>query len=105
MEYLEGRSLGALLASEGALPPAHALAIAAQIADALAASHEHGVVHRDLKPDNVFLVRRGEDASYVKVLDFGLAKLARDNDDAGAGSSPGIVMGTPHYMSPEQLPR
>jgi len=102
MEYLEGRSLGALLASEGALPPARALGIAAQIADALAASHEHGVVHRDLKPDNVFLVRRGEDACYVKVLDFGLAKLARDDGGADPGSRPGTVLGTPHYMSPEQ---
>ncbi|HVU49669.1 MAG TPA: serine/threonine-protein kinase, partial [Polyangia bacterium] len=101
MEYLEGRTLAALLATDAPLPPARALAIAAQIADALAASHERGVVHRDVKPDNVFLVRRGEDASYVKVLDFGLAKLARD-DAALPGSRPGIVMGTPHYMSPEQ---
>jgi serine/threonine protein kinase len=101
MEYLEGRTLGALLDAEAPLPPARALAIAAQIADALAASHAHGVVHRDVKPDNVFLVRRGDDRSYVKVLDFGLAKLAR-GADAGPGSRPGIVMGTPHYMSPEQ---
>jgi serine/threonine-protein kinase len=101
MEYLDGRTLAALLAAEAPLATARALAIAAQIADALAASHASGVVHRDVKPDNVFLVRRGDDASYVKVLDFGLAKLARD-DAAGPGSRPGIVMGTPHYMSPEQ---
>jgi serine/threonine-protein kinase len=101
MEYLEGRPLSVLLAREAPLPPARAVSIAAQIADALAASHSHGVVHRDLKPDNVFLVRRGEDAAFVKVLDFGLAKLVHD-DNASPGSRPGIVMGTPHYMSPEQ---
>jgi serine/threonine protein kinase len=102
MEYLEGRTLTALLAREAPLPPARALAIAAQIADALAASHARGVVHRDLKPDNVFLVRRGEDASFVKVLDFGLAKLLNDDGPVGPDSRPGIVMGTPYYMSPEQ---
>jgi serine/threonine-protein kinase len=101
MEYLDGHPLSALLAREAPLPAARAVSIAAQIADALAASHAHGVVHRDLKPDNIFLVRRGDDAAFVKVLDFGLAKLLHDGD-AGLGSRPGIVMGTPHYMSPEQ---
>jgi serine/threonine-protein kinase len=102
MEYLEGRTLTALLAREAPLASARALAIAAQIADALSASHAHGVVHRDLKPDNVFLVRRGEDPSFVKVLDFGLAKLLTGDGPVTPDSRPGIVMGTPYYMSPEQ---
>ncbi len=102
MEYLVGRTLSELVAREAPLPPARALAIAAQIADALAASHAHGVVHRDLKPDNVFLVARGGDAAFVKVLDFGLAKLLDGEGAAAHDTRAGIVMGTPYYMSPEQ---
>jgi serine/threonine-protein kinase len=102
MEYLEGRSLAELVAREAPLPPARALAIAAQIADALAASHAHGVIHRDLKPDNIFLVARGPDPDFVKVLDFGLAKLMNADGPATWESRAGIVMGTPYYMSPEQ---
>jgi serine/threonine-protein kinase len=104
MEYLDGRTLSEAIAREAPMPPSHALAIAAQIADALAASHARGVVHRDLKPDNVLLIRRGDEATFVKVLDFGLAKLARGEGCGAAApdARPGIVMGTPHYMSPEQ---
>jgi serine/threonine-protein kinase len=94
MEFLAGEPLSALLAREGPLAPGRAVAVALQIADALAACHDKGVVHRDLKPDNVFLVRD----DFVKVLDFGIAKLAsaRPNTDRG------MVVGTPAYMAPEQ---
>jgi serine/threonine protein kinase len=102
MEYLEGGPLSDLIAREAPLPPARALAIAAQIADALAASHAHGVIHRDLKPENIFLVSRGEDGAFVKVLDFGLAKLVDGGDLAPHETRAGVVMGTPYYMSPEQ---
>jgi serine/threonine-protein kinase len=103
MEYLEGRALSDLIAAEAPFAPERALRIAAQIADALAASHTHGVIHRDLKPENVFLVTRGEDSSFVKVLDFGLAKLVHEQDRLRATETrPGVVMGTPYYMSPEQ---
>jgi serine/threonine-protein kinase len=102
MEYLEGRALSDLIAREAPLPPARALAIAAQIADALAASHDHGVIHRDLKPENIFLVTRGEETSFVKVLDFGLAKLLNEERAAPHETRRGLVMGTPYYMSPEQ---
>jgi serine/threonine-protein kinase len=102
MEYLEGVALAELIAREAPLAPERALAIAAQIADALAASHDHGVIHRDLKPENVFLVTRGEDASFVKVLDFGLAKLVGSEVVPAHDTRPGIIMGTPYYMAPEQ---
>jgi serine/threonine protein kinase len=102
MEYLEGVALSDLIAAEAPFTPERALGIAAQIADALSASHAHGVIHRDLKPENVFLVPRGDDQAFVKVLDFGLAKLVHDDGAAPHETRAGIVMGTPYYMSPEQ---
>jgi tRNA A-37 threonylcarbamoyl transferase component Bud32 len=102
MEYLEGEALSELIARDAPFELARALGIAAQIADALGASHDHGVIHRDLKPDNVFLVTRGENASFVKVLDFGLAKLVNRDGAAPHETRRGLVMGTPYYMSPEQ---
>src|SRR6185503_11783841 len=73
-----------------------------QIARALSRAHEAGIVHRDLKPDNVFLVRN-EDEEIAKVLDFGIAKSAANRLDKDAGTRTGAVMGTPYYMSPEQI--
>jgi TolB-like protein/Tfp pilus assembly protein PilF len=90
-EYVEGRTLRARL-SEGPLAPRDALAIATQMASALAAAHARGIVHRDVKPENVMIRPDG----YVKVLDFGIAKLAESAHVDGA------VIGTPQYMSPEQ---
>jgi serine/threonine-protein kinase len=80
------------------------LHVAGQIAEALAASHEHNILHRDLKPDNVFLIGRGADRSFVKVLDFGLAKLTggEGSDKVSHKTRAGSVMGTPYYMAPEQ---
>ncbi|HEY4222617.1 MAG TPA: protein kinase, partial [Myxococcota bacterium] len=95
MELLEGHTLTDAMSQR--LSPAQAVAIAAQIADALAAAHAAGVVHRDLKPDNVFLVDGA-----VKVLDFGVAKLSYANMPSGK-TAEGTILGTPAYMAPEQL--
>lgn len=100
MELLEGTGLGELLRLEGALPPERAAHIAAQITDGLAAAHARGIIHRDLKPDNVFLVTRGSDRDYVKILDFGLAKLTGPGALA-SNTREGTVIGTPYYMAPE----
>jgi hypothetical protein len=100
MEYLEGTSLTDLLRRESPLPCPRAMAIALQIADALAASHRTGIIHRDLKSDNVMLVSR-QQQDFVKLLDFGIAKMV-GNSTSSQRTRTGIVMGTPQYMSPEQ---
>ncbi|HSU41736.1 MAG TPA: serine/threonine-protein kinase [Polyangiaceae bacterium] len=102
LEYVEGKSLGDVI-DQGPLSPYRALVVARQIAEALGAAHAAGIVHRDLKPDNVLLVERDGLADFVKVLDFGIAKL---HVDEGSGHKPltqiGTIFGTPQYMSPEQ---
>jgi serine/threonine-protein kinase len=100
MELLEGITLGALLDRETRLDPARALPILEGIAAALDATHAAGVVHRDLKPDNVFLAREADGSYTPKLLDFGIAKLL--GEDIGVKTATGIAMGTPRYMSPEQ---
>jgi len=97
MELLAGNTLANLLRTELILSPDRTAAIGLQCALALAAAHEAGVIHRDLKPDNIYLVRSG-DREFAKLLDFGLAKIA----GASRLTRQGIVFGTPHYMSPEQ---
>ncbi|KAB2888847.1 MAG: serine/threonine protein kinase, partial [Kofleriaceae bacterium] len=99
MEYLEGQTLAQLLARERVLDTGRALHIAAQVGDALCAAHQAGIIHRDLKPDNVMLCTRLGDPTFVKLLDFGLAKMY----DGGARNltAQGVVLGTPQYMSPE----
>jgi putative nucleotidyltransferase with HDIG domain len=101
MELLEGETLEERLERASFLNEATAKHIALQVADALSAAHARGVVHRDLKPENIYLIQRGGRSDFVKVLDFGIAKL---NATAGApqGTIPGTILGTPHYMSPEQ---
>ncbi|MBA3540392.1 MAG: serine/threonine protein kinase [Deltaproteobacteria bacterium] len=104
MEYLAGNTLSQLIRAESPLPPERALSIAMQVADALAASHKCNIVHRDLKPDNIILLQRGRERDFVKLLDFGIAKLTSTDKDGGSQhrTRTGIVMGTPAYMSPEQ---
>ncbi len=105
MEYLDGRDLAAVIEESGRLPPARALAIAAQCASGLAAAHRVGVLHRDLKPANVFLVRppAGEPHGVTaKIIDFGISKLTRAAGDYTNVTSASKVVGTPFYMSPEQ---
>jgi serine/threonine-protein kinase len=103
MELLEGESLTHRLKTAGAMPPADALELVDQILTALEHAHANGVVHRDLKPDNMMLVRR-DHRVIIKILDFGLAKMTTG---AGAENGPtltqaGMVFGTPRYMAPEQ---
>ena len=103
MEYLSGEMLSDQRGRQVVFSPTRALHIVAQIADALAASHERGVIHRDLKPDNIFLITRDGRPDFVKVLDFGLAKLTTASGAVPAFTTDaGIIMGTPYYMSPEQ---
>ncbi len=94
MKFLRGKPLSAVLAARGALPPAEIRQILAQVARALAYAHKSGIVHRDIKPDNVMFDEHGQ----AVVTDFGIAKAAT----GGRLTSTGMSIGTPHYMSPEQ---
>ncbi len=100
MEALDGRSLGSVIRDEGPLSVARALDLLEQICRALAAAHASGVVHRDVKPDNVFLIRR-DGGEQVKVIDFGISQVP---PAAGAAriTRAGSIIGTPEYMAPEQ---
>jgi eukaryotic-like serine/threonine-protein kinase len=99
MEFLDGPTLAKVISRAGRLEVVRALHIAAQLANGLAAAHACGVIHRDLKPDNIMLLARPGNSDFVKILDFGLAKMF------ASGNSPltalGVVLGTPQYMSPE----
>jgi serine/threonine-protein kinase len=103
MEYLQGRDLGDLLVERRQLSPKRCLRIVQQICAGLADAHQQGIVHRDLKPENIFVCAPapGED-ELVKLLDFGLAKL-HQRDESLAATQRGLILGTPHYMSPEQI--
>jgi predicted Ser/Thr protein kinase len=98
LEYLEGLTLGEALDAAGGMSIGDALDVAIQITEALSAAHTIGVVHRDLKPDNVFLLQ-SEQGWFTKILDFGIAKVMSGGQKLTAVGS---VIGTPHYMSPEQ---
>jgi serine/threonine protein kinase len=103
MEYLDGMSLGAYLRSHGPLDMERAITITVQICSALDAAHRAGLTHRDLKPDNIMLVQTRTRQLMVKVVDFGLAKLRSDAKGSGGETRPGMVLGTPLYMAPEQV--
>ncbi len=100
MEYLNGESMASRL-RRAPLTLAESLYIMEQCCSALSASHEKGIVHRDLKPDNIYLCQRGSDSNFVKILDFGIAKLTSATGNS-AKTRTGSVFGTPAYMSPEQ---
>jgi serine/threonine protein kinase len=101
MELLKGSTLGDELES-GPMPIARGLHIVEQLCDALSAAHRVGVVHRDIKPDNIMLIERGGSKDYVKVLDFGVAKLTETDGKAMISTNEGAIIGTPICMSPEQ---
>jgi len=105
MELLEGRTLRDIIAKEAPLETARATSIMLQTSAAVAAAHKAGIIHRDLKPSNIFVTQSANAPGVVKVLDFGIAKLAFDkfgNEDATAVTLPGTPIGTPRYMAPEQ---
>lgn len=103
MELLEGRSLQDVLARESPLDTARAVAVMLQISAAVASAHEEGVIHRDLKPGNVFVVQRAHAPTLIKVLDFGIAEVTGEDNQIGQQIAPtGVTAGTPRYMSPEQ---
>ena len=101
MEYLEGMTLSELVAESGALPPGRAVHVLRQVAAALREAHLRGLVHRDVKPDNVMLCRRGED-DVVKLLDFGLVK-SLEREQTRDITKQLRVLGTPRYMAPERI--
>jgi serine/threonine protein kinase len=100
MELLTGNSLGAILAKEGSLPSAQAVRILLPIVDALWLAHGKGIVHRDIKPDNVFIVQH-EGTIQPKLVDFGIVKV-QAAEGSGQLTQGGVVLGSPDYMSPEQ---
>jgi tetratricopeptide (TPR) repeat protein/predicted Ser/Thr protein kinase len=102
MEFLDGRPLSKLLSEHGALPLDRIVHIAAQVTRALAAAHQDGITHRDLKPDNIMLVDRYGEQDVVKVLDFGIARFVDADQARTQVTRDGAVIGTPAYMSPEQ---
>jgi serine/threonine protein kinase len=103
MELLEGVPLGAYTDNGGRVPVAQAVPILQGILAGLAAAHAQGVVHRDLKPDNAFLTRAPDGTFVVKVLDFGIAKVMEAAGGMGNRTRTGMLLGTPGYMSPEQI--
>ncbi|WP_437549178.1 serine/threonine-protein kinase [Sorangium sp. So ce367] len=102
MELIEGESLRSALSREAAMTPERAIALLLPVAGAMHAVHEKGVVHRDLKPDNVMLVRRGGGRFQPKIVDFGVAKIVSEREESQA-SAAFEVFGTPDYMPPEQV--
>ena len=105
MEFVPGATLGAALRLSAPFPAQRAIRITAQIARALAAAHDKGIVHRDLKPENVFLLDRDGRPDFVKIVDFGIAKVSPppgQQPDGPRLTRAGSVFGTPEYMAPEQ---
>jgi hypothetical protein len=103
MEFIEGQALKDLIEAEGALAPARAASILKQAADALQAAHDLSIVHRDIKPDNIMVVQGKDGTDVVKVVDFGIARAVGGDETGQKVTKTGLVVGTPEYMSPEQL--
>jgi hypothetical protein len=99
MEYLEGQTLARRIKADGFISVSRTIAVGKQIAEGMSAAHRAGIVHRDLKPENIFLTRRDEQEDFVKLLDFGIAKIESTQNRI---TRAGTIFGTPHYMSPEQ---
>lgn len=101
-ELLTGETLADLLAREAPLPQARVVSLAIEALDALADAHHAGIIHRDLKPENLFIARQGRRGEVLKILDFGIAKLADDDPARLAVTADGMTLGSPRFMSPEQ---
>ncbi|MCB9561365.1 MAG: serine/threonine protein kinase [Kofleriaceae bacterium] len=103
MELLAGDDLAHVIQQTGPMPAARAIHITRQILQGLEAAHAKGIVHRDMKPENVFLVRRGDEPDFVKIMDFGISKLIAATESKVRLTATGAVIGTPIYMAPEQV--
>jgi serine/threonine-protein kinase len=105
MELLDGLDLETLVSTGGPLSNARAIHLARQICSSLAEAHELGIVHRDVKPANLFVTQLGDQYDFLKVLDFGVAHMAREQtiSPSGPGETPADVVGTPAYLSPEMV--
>ncbi|MBN2715821.1 MAG: protein kinase, partial [Deltaproteobacteria bacterium] len=105
MEFIDGKSLDDEIKQNGAMAWDRACRIGTQICSALRNAHDKNIIHRDMKPENVMLCKRGDETDFVKVLDFGIAKMLEDGekDQQKALTKTGMVFGTPQYMSPEQV--
>jgi serine/threonine protein kinase len=106
MEYLEGEDLATLLSREGRQPWARLRRIILQVCRALNAAHDKGIIHRDMKPDNCYRIKRGGNPDFIKILDFGIAKIIDGNlgnreDKPKMATEAGTLLGTPEYMAPE----
>jgi serine/threonine-protein kinase len=102
MEFLVGVPLSKVVEGGQAVPVPRIIHIARQLAEGLSAAHAANIVHRDLKPDNIYLIARGGERDFVKILDFGIAKVSSGAGEGAKLTRAGAVFGTPHYMSPEQ---
>src|SRR4051812_24945837 len=102
MEYLDGQDLAHVIKTDGQIAWPRGRPILMQIAKALRAAHEHGIIHRDMKPENIYLVQREGRQDFVKVLDFGIATVVSPDGDWPRLTQAGVTFGTPEYMSPEQ---
>jgi len=103
MQFVDGETLGDLMEREGPLPPERVAGIGVQVTRALEAAHARGIVHRDLKPHNIMLTRGIDGSELVKVVDFGIAKAIGGEDEGQEVTRAGWIVGTPEYVSPEQL--
>jgi len=105
MEYLDGEDLGNVLGREVTIDTERACSIVLQCCRALSATHAKGIVHRDIKPENIFLIKRDGIDDFVKIVDFGIAKMSDIETEGAPGrklTKTGMIFGTPEYMSPEQ---
>ncbi len=102
MEFLEGEAFDRIIKRRAPLPIAEALSWADEMLDALDSAHSAGIIHRDIKPSNLFLVNTGRGRPYVKLLDFGIAKLGAIQGEATPQTRASVILGTPDYISPEQ---
>jgi eukaryotic-like serine/threonine-protein kinase len=103
MEYLPGNDLRKMIRSQGPFPIGAAVEYIVQVCEGVAEAHAHGIVHRDLKPSNLLVTKRADGSDLVKILDFGISKWTGTGEEEGELTQTGVVLGSPKYMSPEQL--